>query len=75
MARRITLAALMLLGVAGLTGGQGAVGYDPEIGTVSDGVVHDVQVTVSADRRYVQLNFFSGMAIIIDIDDFVVVTD
>ena len=75
MALRMALAVLMLLGVAGFTGGQGAVGYDPEIGTVSDGVVHDVQVTVSADRRYVQLNFFSGMAIIIDIDDFVVVTD
>jgi len=75
MALRVTLAVLMLLGVAGFVGGQGAVGYDPEIGTVSDGVVNDVQVTVSADRRYVQINFFSGMAIIIDIDDFVVITD
>ena len=75
MALRIVLAVLMLVGIAGLVGGQGVVGYDPEIGTVSDGIVHDVQVVVSADRRYVQINIYSGMAIIIDIEDFVVITD
>ena len=53
----------------------GAVGYDPEIGTVFDGVVHDIRPTVSADRRYVQLDVGSGMAVIIRIDNFVVVTD
>ncbi len=53
----------------------GAVGYDPDIGTVQDGVVHDIRPTVSADRRYVQLDVGSGMAVIIRIDNFQVVTD
>ena len=54
---------------------RGAVGYDPEIGTVFDGVVHDVRVTVSHDLRYVQINVGSGMSIIDEIVDFVVITD
>lgn len=53
----------------------GAVGYDPDIGTVFDGVVHDIRPTVSADRRYVQLDVGSGIAVIIRIDNFQVVTD
>ena len=53
----------------------GAVGYDPDIGTVQDGVVHDIRPTVSADRRYVQLDVGSAEAIIIRIDNFQVVTD
>ena len=54
---------------------RGAVGYDPEIGTVFDGVVHDIRVTVSHDLRYVQINIGSGISIIEEIVDFVVVTD
>jgi hypothetical protein len=53
----------------------GAVGYDPDVGTVQDGVVHDIRPTVSADRRYVQLDVGSAMAVIIRIDSFQVVTD
>jgi hypothetical protein len=53
----------------------GAVGYDPEIGTVFDGVIHDIRVTVSEDLRYVQINIGSGLSSIIEIDDFVVITD
>jgi len=53
----------------------GAVGYTPEIGTVQDGVVHDVRATVSADRRYVQMNLQPSVAIIERIDNFMVVTD
>ena len=53
----------------------GAVGYDPDIGTVQDGIVHDIRATVSADRRYVQLDVGSAEAVIIRIDNFVVVTD
>lgn len=53
----------------------GAVGYDPDVGTVQDGVVHDIRATVSADRRYVQLDIGSGTATIIRIDNFQVVTD
>jgi hypothetical protein len=75
MALRAVLAVLLLLGIVGVAGGQGAVGYDPDVGTVFDGVVHDVRPTVSADLRYVQINVGSGMAVIIEIDDFQVITD
>lgn len=75
MRLRVVLAVLMLAGIAGMTGGQGVAAYDPEIGTVSDGVVHDVEVTVSADHRYVQINVGSGTAIIEEIEDFVVIID
>ena len=53
----------------------GAVGYDPDVGTVQDGIVHDIRPTVSADRRYVQLDVGFGAAVIIRIDNFVVITD
>ena len=53
----------------------GAVGYTPEVGTVQDGVVHDVRATVSADRRYVQMNLQPSFAIIERIDNFQVITD
>jgi len=74
MRLRIALAVLLLAGLSGLAGGQYAVGYDPEIGTVYDGVVHDIRPTVSADLRYVQINVGSGMSIIEEIEDFEVVT-
>lgn len=53
----------------------GAVGYTPDVGTVQDGIVHDIRATVSADRRYVQINVGAGMAIIERIDNFQVITD
>ncbi len=56
--------------------GDATYGNRPlDIGTVFDGVVHDIRPTVSADRRYVQLDVGSGMAVIIRIDNFQVVTD
>ena len=52
----------------------GQVGYDPEIGTVQDGIVGDVRAVVSPDRRYVQLNLRPTVSTIVAIDNFVVVT-
>ncbi len=52
---------------------EGAVGYDPEIGTVQDGIVSDVRAIVSADRRYVQLDLRPTVSNIVAIDNFVVV--
>ena len=46
---------------------ESAVGYDPEIGTVQDGIVFDVRPTVSADRRYVQMDMRPSIATIEDI--------
>ena len=72
----IVLAFVALLGFATQTGGQwgGAVGYDPEIGTVMEGVVHDVRPVVSADRRYVQITVRSGISVIEDIYELEVIT-
>src|SRR3954466_1016519 len=36
--------------------GGGVVAFDPEISTVSSGVVLDVQPTVTYDRKYVNIN-------------------
>lgn len=36
--------------------GGGVVAFDPEISTVSSGVVMDVQPTVTYDRKYVNIN-------------------
>jgi hypothetical protein len=56
--------------------GAGAVGYTPEIATVIGGIIADVSVSVSADRRYVQINVNNiGVATIDGIDNFQVVTD
>ena len=52
---------------------EGAVGYDPTIGTVQDGVVFDVRPTVSADRRYVQLDLRPSVAVVKSIDNFLVI--
>ncbi len=49
---------------------EGAVGYDPDIATVQDGIVFDVRPTVSADRRYVQLDLRPSVATIVSIDNF-----
>ena len=53
---------------------EGAVGYDPDIGTVQDGIVFDVRPTVSADRRYVQMDLRPSVAVIERIDNFQTVT-
>ena len=69
----ILLAVALVLTFASEIGSQGfvgAVGYDPEIGTVQDGVVHDVRPVVSHDRRYVMITFYSGLADVIDITEF-----
>ena len=36
--------------------GGGAIGFEPEISTVSSGVILDVQPTVSQDLKYVTIN-------------------
>ena len=56
-------------------GAGGAVGYTPTIGTVQDGIVGDVRATVSADRRYVQLDMHSTVSTVLAIDNFMVVTN
>ena len=56
-----------------VVGGQ--VGYDPEIGTVQDGVIGDVRATVSADRRYVQLDMHPTVSRVVAIDNFLVIVD
>jgi type II secretory pathway component GspD/PulD (secretin) len=53
---------------------EGAVGYDPDIGTVQDGIVFDVRPTVSADRRYVQMDLRPSVATIDQMDEFETVT-
>ena len=73
------LAVLMVVGFASQAGSQfnpvgGAVGYDPQIGTVMEGTVHDVHPTISHDRRYVQITIGSGVAEIIDITEFETIT-
>ncbi|MEX2217850.1 MAG: hypothetical protein WD749_03745 [Phycisphaerales bacterium] len=42
--------------------GDSAVGFDPIIGVVTEGVTLLVEGTVTADRRYVQLNVDAGVA-------------
>jgi type II secretory pathway component GspD/PulD (secretin) len=42
--------------------GQSAVGFDPTIGVISEGVTLLVEGTVSSDRRYVTLNIDAGVA-------------
>ena len=68
------IAGLIVLAFAADAGSQGVAGYDPDIGTVQDGVIHDVRPTVSADRRYVQIDVYSGLAVIEDITEFEVVS-
>lgn len=74
----VILAVLVLLAVATSLEGQfmggGAVGYDPEIGTVQDGIFLDVLPVVSADRRYVMMTVTPGIAVVEEIDEFEVVT-
>jgi type II secretory pathway component GspD/PulD (secretin) len=53
---------------------EGAVGYTPDIGTVQAGTVFDVRPTVSADRRYVQMDLRPSVATILGIDNFQTVT-
>ena len=91
MSARAILVTVVLLATAGVVSAQerpgnsaqeisvevsrGAVGYDPEIGTTFDGVVHDMRVTVTRDLLYVQIDSGTGLSAIDEIVDFVVVTD
>ena len=56
------------------TTAETAVGYTPDIGTVQDGIVFDVRPTVSADRRYVQMDLRPSLAVVERIDNFQVIT-
>lgn len=42
--------------------GDSAVGFDPEVGVVSEGVTLLVEGVISADRRYVTMNVDAGVA-------------
>lgn len=42
--------------------GDSAVGFDPTVGVVTEGVTLLVEGTVTADRRYVQMNVDAGVA-------------
>lgn len=44
--------------------GSGAGAFDPTIGTISDGVVIDVQGVASADRRYVTLTIQTTQSVV-----------
>jgi hypothetical protein len=50
--------------------GRGATIFDPEISTVQSGVVHDVQATVSADRKYVTMTMRSTSAQLLSLQEF-----
>jgi len=60
---RAWFAAIALLGglvAPGRAMGQGAIGLQPTVGTVPDGVGMSVTPSVSADRRYVRLSLGVG---------------
>lgn len=47
--------------------GDSSAGFDPQLNTVREGVVLDVEGTVSADRRYVTMTVLTSLAKILDI--------
>lgn len=47
--------------------GTSSAGFDPELSTLREGVVLDVEGTVSADRRYVTLTVATSLSNIVDI--------
>ncbi len=51
-------------------GSGDAIAFDPEIDVVSDGVVLDVEATISADRRYVTMTVRPSLAQVIEIREF-----
>jgi len=48
--------------VTPVVAGDSAVGFDPTVGVVTEGVTLLVEGTVTADRRYVQMNVDAGVA-------------
>jgi len=52
--------------------GTSSVAFNPDIGVVSDGVVLDVEGTISADRRYVTLTVRPSLAQIAAIREFAI---
>ena len=50
-----------------------SVSFDPEIDVVSDGIVLDVEATISADRRYVTMTARPSLAQLTNIRNFVIV--
>ncbi|MGB2755642.1 MAG: hypothetical protein WBE00_11125 [Phycisphaerae bacterium] len=57
-------------GVGGGVGGIGSAAYDPQIGAIPVGTTLDVKATVSADRRYVQLDLRPQVADIVNMRTF-----
>lgn len=62
MNKRISALALMIAAVIAPAASpaapffnRGATAFDPEVSVVNSGIVHDVQATVSPDRKYVTL--------------------
>ena len=49
---------------------EGVATFDPEVDVISEGVVLDVEATISADRRYVTLTLRPSVATIDDIFEF-----
>lgn len=57
-------------GVIPAVGGGGAVGYQPVISTISEGITMSALATVSGDRRYVRLNAAPVFSSITDVFTF-----
>jgi len=47
--------------------GEGSAGFDPTLNVISEGVVLDVDGTVSSDRRYVTMTVLTSVSKILDI--------
>jgi len=50
--------------------GAGAVGYQPTITTLSEGVTLSAQAVVSADRRYVRLSLAPAFTAVTGVESF-----
>ncbi len=54
---------------------ENAVAFDPEIDIVSDGIVLDVEGTISADRRYVTLTVRPSLAQLTNLREFTIFSE
>ncbi|MGF1635215.1 MAG: hypothetical protein ACFCVE_15290 [Phycisphaerae bacterium] len=52
--------------------GDGAVAQDPQIDTLTSGVILDVQATVSSDRKYVTLTLRPSLNRVVEIETFTI---
>jgi hypothetical protein len=57
-------------GVIPNVGGGGAVGYQPVISVISEGIAMNAMATVSGDRRYVRINAAPVFSSITDVFTF-----